>query len=615
MCGIAGILYLDGTGAVDDAELAAMGAALVHRGPDHAGRFVSGPIGLASQRLAIIDPEGGNQPIQSDDGAVTIVFNGEIYNHRELRQELEHGGCRFRTHSDTEVILHAYRVFGERCVDRLEGMFAFAIWDAPQQKLFMARDRLGIKPLFYRRIRGRLVFASEIKGLLATRDPRPAPSREGIAEYLFCGYPMLSRTMFEDIHSVQPGHLLVASQDCWRIERYWDVTFQTAPPESDPAGKLHELLSASVRRELFSDAPLGSCLSGGLDSTVVTALATRDLPGLQTFNIGYARNSDIFQANPRRIVGEVVGDDAAFAKLAAGALHTHHHAFVLPVESLLDDIDTMLWDREKPLITLSEYGHHHLSRQVVKHVKVLLSGQGSDELFGGYYYWWQFKDPARTTFFPWVWRTDPAGADYPITAVDIMESLTTTEFRDATRYREAHQEIFDGIYGAAATDDFMNRISYLLVKTHLQEMLELEDRHSMAASLEIRVPYLDHRIVEWALNLPREVKMSGRTEKELLRTMALQHLPGFPPEVAARKKSPMPPPFDIEGLVGAMVERLRARGRALDAWCDTDRLNAFLTTFDHEAVGLIHQRHYALFSLYFLERWHRVFYSGDRGPS
>ena len=202
----------------------------------------------------------------------------------------------------------------------------------------------------------------------------------------------------------------------------------------------------------------------------------------------------MFQANPRRIVGEVVGDDAHYARLAAEALATRHHAFTLPLDSLLDDIDRMIWHREKPLVTLSEYGHFHLSRNARRHVKVLLSGQGSDELFGGYYYWWQFKDPARTTFFPWVWRTDPGGA--PTTRSlrsTCSESLASPGFREATRYREAQQAVFDGLWSAAATDDFMNRVSYLLVKTHLHEMLELEDRHGMAASLEIRVPYLDHR--------------------------------------------------------------------------------------------------------------------------
>ena len=609
MCGIAGIHALDGAENVDPSEVGAMGAALAHRGPDHAGVFVDGSVGLASRRLAIIDPAGGNQPIRSDDGAATIVFNGEIYNHRELRRELEQAGFRFHSHSDTEVILHAYRAHGVRCVDRLEGMFAFAIWDELRRTLFLARDRLGIKPLFYRQVSGRLLFASEIKALCASRDPKAATCQAGIAEYLFCGYPMLSRTLFEGVSSLLPGHLLLCrSGERPRVERYWDVRFDARAPDPDPAARLHELLSASVRRELFSDAPLGACLSGGLDSTVVSALAARDASALETFNVGYARNSELFQANPRRIVGEVVGDDAYYAPRAALALGTRHHAFTLPLDSLLEDIDRMIWHREKPLITLSEYGHFHLSRQVRRHVKVLLSGQGSDELFGGYYYWWQFKDPARTTFFPWVWRTDPAGADYPVTAIDVLESLASPEFRTATRYREEQQAVFDGIYGAAATDDFMNRISYLLVKTHLHEMLELEDRHSMAASLEIRVPYLDHHIVEWALNLPREAKMSGRTEKELLRTMAREHLPGFPAEVIARKKSPMPPPFEINGLVVGMVERLRRPGRALDSILDARRLDAFLASFGRESVGLVHQRHYALFSLYFLERWHQVFH-------
>jgi len=607
MCGIAGILVLDGAEAVDAAELRAMGAAIAHRGPDHAGAFVDGPVGLASQRLAIIDPEGGNQPIRSDDGTRAIVFNGEIYNHRELRRELEQQGVAFRTRSDTEVILHAYGAHGARCVDRLEGMFAFAIWDTRRRTLLLARDRLGIKPLFYRRVGGRLLFASEIKALRASRDPRPGPSSDGMAEYLFCGYPMLSRTLFDGVLSLLPGHVLTASAEGVRVERYWDVPFAAGAAEPDPAARLHERLGASVRRELYSDAPLGACLSGGIDSTVVSALAAREVPGLPTFNIGYARNSEVFQANPRRIVGEVVGDDAHYARLAAESLGTRHHAFTLSLDSLLEDIDRMIWHREKPLITLSEYGHFHLSRNARRHVKVLLSGQGSDELFGGYYYWWQFKDPERTTFFPWVWRTDPAGADYPVTSIDILESLASPSFREATRYREAQQAVFDGLYSATEGHDFMNRISYLLVKTHLHEMLELEDRHSMAASLEIRVPYLDHRIVEWALNLPREAKAGGRTEKQLLRTMAREHLPELPAALVARKKSPMPPPFDIRGLAASMVERLRRPGRAIDSVVDGRRLDAFLAGFDGEGVGLIDQRHYALFSLYFLERWHQAF--------
>ena len=611
MCGIAGILVRDGRPEVDREELAAMGAALAHRGPDHAGTLVDGPLGMASRRLAIIDPAGGNQPIRSDDGARAIVFNGEVYNHRELRRGLEQRGFRFHTRSDTEVVLQAYGAHGPRCVDHLDGMFAFAIWDAERRTLLLARDRLGIKPLFYREVGGRLLFASEIKALRASRDPRPGPSADGIAEYLFCGYPMLSRTLFDGVLSLLPGHVLVASAEGVRVERYWDVPLAAgeAPPDPDPAGRLFERLGASVRRELYADAPLGACMSGGIDSTVLSALAAREVPGLDTFNIGYARNSEVFQANPRRIVGEVVGDDARYARLAAESLGTRHHAFTLALDSLLDDIDRMIWHREKPLVTLSEYGHFHLSRNARRHVKVLLSGQGSDELFGGYYYWWQFKDPERTTFFPWVWRTDPAGTDYPVTSIDVLESLARPEFRDGTRYRQAQQAVFDGLWSAAsATGDFMNRVSYLLVKTHLHEMLELEDRHGMASSLEIRVPYLDHRTVEWALRLPRQAKASGRTEKELLRAMARAHLPELPAELVDRKKSPMPPPFDIGGLAASMVERLRRPGRALDALLDPERLDGFLASFDGQAMGIVDQRHYALFSLYFLERWHQVFH-------
>ena len=609
MCGIAGILMRDPEAPASPSVVRAMRDALLHRGPDHQGSFVEGPVGLASTRLAIIDPEGGNQPIAADDGAYTIVFNGEIYNYRELRAELSAQGRKFRTATDTEVVLQAYAAWGgATCLERLSGMFAFAIWDAPRHRLFLARDRLGIKPLYLTERRDCIAFASEAKALLHLPDFRPECDADAVGEFLFCGYPLGKHSFFAGIESVLPGECVEIEASGVVRRRYWDVPFRPdAPGATADEDALLALLEDAVRRELHADVPIGSCLSGGLDSSVVSALAAKHLPGLRTFSIGYAHNTAVLARNPRRIVGEVVGDDAHFAAIMAEALGTAHQPYVLPVEPLLSDIDTMIRHREKPLITLSEYGHFRLCREAVRSVKVLLSGQGSDELFGGYYYWWRFKDAATTTFFPWVWRSDPNSASYPVTATDQLDTLLRPEFVAQTRYREAHQAVFDDLWSAACARDFLGKVSYLLIKTHLVEMLELEDRHSMASSLEIRVPYLDHRLVEWAVNLPSARKVPSTVEKHLLRSMARTRIPNFPAAVADRRKSPMPPPFDIAPVVSEMLAALRRPGLAIEAYFDRRRLDALLDTFHTDNLGLVGQRHYVLFPLYFLERWHAVF--------
>jgi asparagine synthase (glutamine-hydrolysing) len=608
MCGIAGTFVTDRSERVDPAVLRAMNRAQAHRGPDHDGIYCGDFVGLAARRLAIIDPAHGDQPISNADDTSWIVFNGEIYNHRALRAELERASIPFKTRTDTEVILHLYDRLGERCVERLEGMFAFAVWDARRSRLFVARDRLGIKPLFYSFDGRAFHFASEIKALLAQPGRRAALSREGLAEYLFCGMTLGPSTFFQGIHALPPGHHLTVTPDGVRVRAYWDVPFAPREDASEAAcaDELFAILSDAVARELHADAPLGGCLSGGLDSSVVATLAARQRPGFPTFSIGYARNSEVFERAPRRIVGEVVGDDWHYAHVMAEALGTDHHAYRLPVEPLVEAIDRMIWHREKPLVTLSEYGHHRLSREAGREVKVLLSGQGSDELFGGYYYWFQRRGAENTTFFPWVFRTDPADPAYPSTEVDWFEHLLTDDARRAVPF-EAHQATFDALMARADTPDFFNKISYLLLKTHLHEMLELEDRHGMTHSVEMRVPFLDHRLATWALNLPAAVKVSRREEKRLLRRMVQTHLPEFPVAVLARRKSPMPPPFDIRAPVAAMLDALGRPGLAVEAYFDGGRLRHFLRSFDPARLDVISQKHYVLFALYFLERWHHLF--------
>jgi asparagine synthase (glutamine-hydrolysing) len=606
MCGIAGVFCFDPARRVEPALVASMGAAMVHRGPDAAGALSRGPIGLASQRLAIIDPEGGDQPIGDADGTAWIVFNGEIYNHRELRAELEAAGHRFRTRTDTEVILHAYLRWGAGCVERLNGMFAFAIWNEREHELFLARDRLGIKPLFVRRDPETLAFASEIKAILTLPWVDAQVDEDGLADHLFSGYTIGRHTFFRGIQVVPPGHWMRVRAEGVTVREYWDVPFGGLDGE-DPIEHLHALLSDCVRRELEADVPVGSCLSGGIDSSLIAALAARVRPGIGTFTIGYRRNTALFEEAPTRIVGEVVGDDLGYASATARVLGTEHHAFVLPVDDLLADLDRMIWHREKAMITLSEYGHFSLSREARRLVTVLLSGQGSDELFGGYYYWWQFRGPENTTFYPWSARTEPDRPGYPVTQTDVFDHLVTDAFARRTDYRHAQQDVFDSLLARPETHDFFNRITYLLIKTHLHEMLELEDRHSMAHSLESRVPFLDHRLVEWVVNLPSHVKVSRRQEKALLKEMIRRRVTELPSAVLDRRKSPMPPPFETEALYAAMLAELRRADLAIEAYVDRARLDALLDDFEAAPTAVVSMRHYVVFTLYTLERWHHVF--------
>jgi asparagine synthase (glutamine-hydrolysing) len=611
MCGIAGIFQVNG-GDIDGEELAAMSEAIAHRGPDQDGISIEDGIGLAARRLAIIDPAGGNQPIHSADGEHCIVFNGEIYNHRELRKELVSRGQRFSTQSDTEVVLNAYREFGDECLGRLRGIFALAIWDRPRRRLFLARDRLGVKPLFHRFQSNRFSFASEIKAFLRQRDFSPTCNAAAFHEYLMCGFPVNARSMFRDVDVLEPGHYLVADASGVSTKAYWDFSF-AARNDAEPevcSRELYHRLDDAVTVELAADVPVASCLSGGLDSSLVAALAARHTPSLKTFTIGYAHNTEVFRQSPNRIVGEVTGDDMGYADLAAQRLGTDHHAAVLSLDDLCPDIDRMIWHREKPLLTLSEYGHRHLARRVSGSRKVLLSGQGSDELFGGYYYWWQFKDPERTRFFPWVWRTSPDQAAYPVTAVDMLEDMLNPGFREVAGGMEALQGRFDTLTAAADATDFLGKVTYLLLKTHLHEMLELEDRHGMAASVEIRVPFLDYRLAEWSAGLPRNVRAPGWTEKALLKRMAREHVSELPDEIVARKKSPMPPPIDTSRLVDHMVDTLRSPSLRIGEVVDRRRLHALLEAVNAQTMGIVSQHHYALFRLYYLERWFHVFGAG-----
>jgi asparagine synthase (glutamine-hydrolysing) len=376
MCGIAGIALFDPSATVDPERLRAMGDAIRHRGPDDEGVYVGGPVGLVSRRLSIVDVAGGHMPIANEDGTIRIVFNGEIYNHPQLRAQLERRGHRYRTRSDTETILHLYEDEGERCVERLQGMFAFAIWDSRMRRLLLARDRLGIKPLYYALAGGALTFGSEIKAVLASGRMVPRFNEAVLPEFLATRFVAGDETFFRDVRKLLPGRTLTWTPGGRIRERqYWTVPDAAAAPRhtpslADAAAELRVRLGRAVQSHLMSDVPLGVFLSGGLDSSGLAALmAPLVRRPLRTFAVGFE---------------EADANELAYARLVAGAVGAEHHETVVTPAQFFDALPRLVWHEDEPIAFPSSVPLYFVSRLAREHVKVVLTGEGADELFLGY---------------------------------------------------------------------------------------------------------------------------------------------------------------------------------------------------------------------------------------
>jgi asparagine synthase (glutamine-hydrolysing) len=565
MCGIVGVVRADGA-PVAPAVIVAMRDRLAHRGPDDAGLHVAGPVGLGARRLAVIDlTPAGHQPMVSHDGNLWIVFNGEIYNHVELAEDLRAAGDHFVGRSDTEVLLHLYQRFGKECLRRLNGMFAFAIWDQRERTLFAARDRLGIKPFFYQYTSTHLAFASEVKALLASTASPGEPDRRAIADYLFCGGALGEKTGFVGLSQLEPGHSLTWRAGKLAVERYWDIAYAYEDPrrEADLLAELAWLVDDSVRMQSRSDAPLGSHLSGGLDSSAIAGHAVRYVQPLKTFSIRFEDDAYYDESEHARAVAKHIGathlEDVPCSRELVGLLPTliYHMDFGLPVHGA--------------------FGYIAVSRLAKRHVKVSLTGHGGDELFAGY--------PKH--FGATFGSTD--GFDLPIPrahGLSPMQRLRIAFRRDGVgglarrlgrRIRWPSQSFEDRWVAAhcsgdladhpmlhprfvqtlggyspresylrplreAKTDQPLDQALYHDLRVYLQDLLAMEDRLSMAVSLESRVPLLDHRIVELVARIPPALKVTGREPKRLLRDVARPLLPAS--VLARRDKRPFPIPVE-----------------------------------------------------------------------
>lgn len=550
MCGICGVLNFQRNQPVDPDILAAMKEALRHRGPDEEGSYLDGPVGLGHCRLSIIDLETGRQPIHNENRTIWIVFNGEIYNAPDLRVQLEKLGHSFYTRSDTEVIVHAYEQYGVESAKFLNGMFAFAIWDSSRQRLFMARDRVGVKPLYHAELNGTLLFGSELKAILA----HPAIERKidvtALNQYLTFEYVPTPRTIFRGINKLPPGHTLTHEKGRTKVEQYWDTRLarsETGPPRSqgEYLADLRQILREVVRKELISDVPLGVLLSGGIDSSAVAAMMTELTPGnVKSFSVGFEDPSF---------------DESNYARQVARHLGTDHHEITLTSQMMLDLVPRIAEILDEPLGDSSIIPTSLLSDFTRQHVKVALGGDGGDELFAGYstlqahrlleYYQRFLPRVIRRRVVPWIVEKLPVSFDNVSTDFKlrrftagqwdppvVRHHIWLGSFTAAQRRAllgplgDGHENDADDLAryyaGASGAQEMINQILYCDLKLYLEgDILPKVDRASMAHSLEVRVPLLNATMLEFVDQIPHHFKLRGFTTKYLLRRALRDLLP------------------------------------------------------------------------------------------
>ena len=555
MCGISGIFEFERREAIPQELVHRMNETIVHRGPDDEGIYVGPGIGLGFRRLSIIDLAGGHQPISNEDGSIWVMLNGEIYNYPELRQELASHGHRFATRSDTETIVHLYEECGEACFARLRGMFAIALWDSRERKLLLARDRVGKKPLFYSANDKRILFGSELKALLAGDALPRTLDTQALSDYFSFGYIPAPKTIYRAVRKVLPGHYLVASAAGLREVCYWDLSFGRVENRSEDEWceiLRHELCEAT-RVRLMSDVPLGAFLSGGVDSSSIVAMMSHLMKRpVTTCSIGFE---------------EQEYNEVTFARQIASQFRTDHHEHVVRPDAI-ELMDKLVWHYDEPFADSSAIPTYYVSRVARQHVTVALGGDGGDENFAGYrrylFDYWEnrlrrFAPPAlrRVVFGPlgkwypalrWAPRVFRAKAtlqslsrsplegyfnSISIFQPDEKSRLFTGDFRKSLGGYDS-LGVLQHYYDRAGTDDLLSRIQYVDIKTYLtDDILAKVDRASMAVSLEVRAPLLDHRFMETVARIPSSLKLRGRTGKYVFKKAMS---PQFPAEILYRNK-------------------------------------------------------------------------------
>jgi asparagine synthase (glutamine-hydrolysing) len=629
MCGICGKLNFEQDAGLDSALLRAMLGTMQHRGPDDEGIYLTPQVGLGHRRLSIIDLKSGHQPLSNEDGTVWIVFNGEIYNFRELRTSLLSSGHVFRTQSDTEVIVHLYEELGPQCVEKLRGMFAFAIWDQTRRTLFLARDRVGIKPLYYCQTGNSLVFASEIKAILADPAVPRHVAPEIIDRFLTFLYLPGCETLLKGIHKLAPGCYLLAHDGRTEIRQYWDLQFPK-PTRSVNLKKAEEelmgLLSETVEMHMIADVPVGVLLSGGVDSTAVLSLAVQGTDrDINSYTVGFSDSS--------------VADERPYARLAAETFGSQHHDMTITAGDFADFLPRYVWHMEEPVCEPPAVAMYYISKMAKQHVKVLLSGEGGDEAFAGYsnyrnLLWLErlkgiapslngvaargltaanalLHSPLITKYAPLLSARFPeyyySRTSNPFrNSGNGLGSLYTRDFgasidRDYTI--QPVRRLQANVYGQNTLDAML----YIDTKTWLPDDLLIKaDKMTMANSLELRVPLLDHKVLEFAASLPTRLKVNGFTTKYLAKKALERRIPK---RILNRRKVGFPVPYeswlrkDLRGFVNDVLFDRTTTNRGYFA----TPLVRDLVARNETNAGYSKE----IFSLVTLELWQRTFLEHD----
>ncbi len=631
MCGICGKFAFENAATVERGLIESMLGTIRHRGPDDQGIYMSSGVGLGHARLSIIDLASGHQPLCNEDGSVWIVFNGEIYNYRELREFLLSKGHRFKTNSDTEVIVHLYEELGPLCVEKLRGMFAFAIWDDNTRTLLLARDRVGIKPLYYSVAGGAILFASEIKAILADPSIRRTLEPRIIDRFLTFLYVPGQETLLQGIQKLEPGHYLVARGDKVEVHQYWDLSFtkrERVPSMQDAEQELLSLLAESVQLHMIADVPVGVLLSGGVDSTAV---------------LGYAR-----QATKEEISSYTVGfgdasiaDERPYAKLAADTFGSRHHEMTIAAADFSEFLPRYVWHMEEPVCEPPAIAMYYVSKLARNDVKVLLSGEGGDEAFAGYNNYrsivWleRIKRISRSINGSISWGAAQLNALVHSTRLAKYAPLMKANFPDyyysrtSTPYRysgnglgelysadflhsvdrEYSVEPVRKLFSTIRNDNALDQMLYIDTKTWLPDDLLIKaDKMTMANSLELRVPLLDHRILEFAAALPPHYKLSGFALKYIWKKALSKRVPE---KILRRPKAGFPVPYeswlrhDFKDMVRDILTTSQARHRGYFQQTTVEKLIKA-----NEDYG---QYSKEIFSLVTLELWHRMFLDGKPG--
>jgi len=630
MCGINGIVFTKDSGrSVDRDRLGRMRDILGHRGPDAAGIFVEGRVGLGHRRLSIVDLKSGDQPMFSDDRSLVIVYNGEVYNHADHREEMIDRGHRYHSTSDTETILNLYKEFGAECVHRLRGMFAFAIWDENKQELFIARDRLGVKPLYYvHDDTGSFFFASEIKALIEAGAITPRLNFAVLPEQLANHGTSYDETLFEGVRRLLPGHWLKWRDGRITIEKFWDLEFDPKhifPDEETAVSEWLELFRESVRLRLMSDVPLGMFLSGGIDSSAIAAVMSQlvDEP-IKTFSVGFA---------------EQEANEFSFARQVAQKFNTDHHEITITPDQFFEELPRLVWHEDEPLGFEASVPLYFVSKLAQEHVKVVLTGEGSDETLAGYARYrkalillgYGEKYEALTPeFVRGAVRSGVAALpgrlnkkltrtflsrdadienlffdNFAIFGKGQQSGLFTTATAEKIGNTSPYQNLHRWLNEVEA-ESLLDRLLYVDTRSYLHELLMKQDQMSMAASIESRVPFLDHKLVEFAARLPEKMKLRGHDTKWILRK-AMQGI--LPPEILDRPKMGFPVPLGswLRGPFRNMVDEYILSERSLRRGIFNAKALKHLVA-EHDA-GEDHTAR--MFRLMNLEIWHRIFIDGE----